>query len=230
MVTKSFERSTAPCAIRIGIPCNRRLWSAGCTSSDEHFHLEFQVKCSSAGIAFNWNGTIEGRAGTLSFAFAGQAESTFKKNRIGLCLLHPIQGCAGQPCRVRETGQSWVESEFPLFISPHQPFKNLGAISWKPAPNLEATVTFAGDVFETEDQRNWTDASFKTYCTPLDQPFPAEITTGTPVHQQITFELDRTTPSSVVVSEPSSEVILSVLREKNRFLHWVWASATSTDR
>ena len=30
-----------------------------------------------------------------------------------------------------------------------------------------------GDVFEMEDQRNWTDASFKTYCTPLRQPFPA---------------------------------------------------------
>jgi hypothetical protein len=178
------------------------------TSSEEHFHLEFQVKCSSAGIAFSWNGTIEGRAGTLSFTFTGQAESTFKKNRIGLCLLHPIQGCAGQPCRVRETGQSWLASEFPLFISPHQPFKNLGAISWKPAPNLEATVTFAGDVFETEDQRNWTDASFKTYCTPLDKPFPAEITVGTPVHQQITVELDRTTPSPVVASEPPSEVIL----------------------
>ena len=178
------------------------------TSNDEHFHLEFQVKCSSTGIVFSWNGTIEGRAGTLSFEFTGQAESTFRKNRIGLCLLHPIQGCAGQPCRVRETGQSWVESEFPLFISPHQPFKNLAAISWKPTRNLEATVSFAGDVFETEDQRNWTDASFKTYCTPLDKPFPAEITAGTPVHQQITVELDRATPSPVVASEPPSEVIL----------------------
>jgi D-apionolactonase len=178
------------------------------TSSDEHFYLQFQVKCSSAGIAFSWNGTIEGRAGTLSFAFTGQAESTFKKNRIGLCLLHPIQGCAGQPCRVRETGQSWIESEFPLFISPHQPFKNLGAISWKPAPNLEATVTFAGDVFETEDQRNWTDASFKTYSTPLDKPFPVEIAAGTPVHQQITVELDRTIQSPVLAGELRSEVIL----------------------
>jgi hypothetical protein len=178
------------------------------TSSDEHFHLEFQVKCSSAGIAFTWNGTIEGKAGTLSFEFTGQAESTFKKNRIGLCLLHPIRGCAGKPCRVRETGQSWVKSEFPLFISPHQPFKNLGAISWKPAPNLEATVTFAGDVFETEDQRNWTDASFKTYCTPLDKPFPAEMPAGTQVHQHIAVELDRTTQSPAVAGELPSEVIL----------------------
>ena len=69
-------------------------------------------------------------------------------------------------------------------------------------------MTFAGDIFETEDQRNWTDASFKTYCTPLDKPFPAEITAGTPVHQEITVELDRTASLPVVVSEPSSEVIL----------------------
>lgn len=29
---------------------------------------------------------------------------------------------------------------------------------------------FEGDVFEMEDQRNWTDASYKTYCTPWGCP------------------------------------------------------------
>ena len=35
-----------------------------------------------------------------------------------------------------------------------------------------------GDVFETEDQRNWTDASFKTYCPPLRLPFPRPFEDG----------------------------------------------------
>jgi hypothetical protein len=46
-----------------------------------------------------------------------------------------------------------------------------------------------GDVFEMEDQRNWTDASFKTYCTPLHIPYPVEIKAGTRVVQSITLRV-----------------------------------------
>ena len=31
----------------------------------------------------------------------------------------------------------------------------------------EIVIRFEGDLFEMEDQRNWTDASYKTYSTPL---------------------------------------------------------------
>jgi hypothetical protein len=59
------------------------------------------------------------------FRFAGKAKSTFKK-RIGLCLLHPFAN-ASEAVPVR--GRTMLtEAEFPLFISPHQPFKGLGAI------------------------------------------------------------------------------------------------------
>lgn len=178
------------------------------SQSDDHFCLEFQVECSSAAIEFRWNGTIEGNVGTLFFKFAGEAISTFKKNRIGLCLLHPIRECIGKRCRVRDISNTWLESEFPLFISPHQPFKNLSAISWVPVADLEATVTFAGDVFETEDQRNWTDASFKTYCTPLEKPFPATIEAGTKVIQSITLELVRNGEPPTFASNPSQETVV----------------------
>lgn len=33
-------------------------------------------------------------------------------------------------------------------------------------------IDFSGETFEMEDQRNWTDASFKTYCRPLARPAP----------------------------------------------------------
>ncbi len=176
-------------------------------TGDDFFRLEFQAECFAPEIVFRWNGTIEGKAGTLSFRFAGEAKSTFKKNRIGLCLLHPIRECAGKRCLVRETGNSWAEAEFPAFISPHQPFKGLGEMTWEPASNLEATVTFAGEVFETEDQRNWTDASFKTYCTPLERPFPAEIEAGTQVDQRITVELKRRTGQPTISNGAAQEVI-----------------------
>ena len=28
-------------------------------------------------------------------------------------------------------------------------------------------IVFGGEIFEMEDQRNWSDASYKTYCVPL---------------------------------------------------------------
>ncbi|MEO1249317.1 MAG: hypothetical protein AAFW76_05700, partial [Pseudomonadota bacterium] len=50
---------------------------------------------------------------------------------------------------------------------------------------VSVDIAFVGDVFEMEDQRNWTDASFKTYCRPLGLPFPYAIEAGTSVTQSI---------------------------------------------
>ncbi len=33
-------------------------------------------------------------------------------------------------------------------------------MAWEPAAGIEATLQFTGEIFETEDQRNWTDASY----------------------------------------------------------------------
>ena len=40
-------------------------------------------------------------------------------------------------------------------------------------------------LFEMEDQRNWTDASYKTYGTPLALPFPAEINVGHKINKAV---------------------------------------------
>ena len=54
---------------------------------------------------------------------------------------------------------------------------------------LQNVLTMRGDIFEMEDQRNWSDASFKTYCTPLALPFPVEIDAGTAVTQEVCISL-----------------------------------------
>jgi hypothetical protein len=43
--------------------------------------------------------------------------------------------------------------------------------------------------FEMEDQRNWTDASFKTYSTPLELPFPVEVAAGERIFQRVVLSL-----------------------------------------
>ena len=104
-------------------------------------------------------------------------------------LLHPMRECAGLPCRVEKVDGTVQLGEFPKYISPHQPFIDVRAISHEVAPNLHADVRFDGDIFEMEDQRNWTDASYKTYCTPLRIPYPVEIRAGTKISQSVTLTL-----------------------------------------
>jgi hypothetical protein len=51
-------------------------------------------------------------------------------------------------------------------------------------------MDFYGDIFETEDQRNWTDSSFKTYSTPLSVPYPVVVEKGTKISQCIILKMD----------------------------------------
>jgi len=153
------------------------------------FHITFGAEHRENEIHFSWQATLTGDAtGTVSFLLDGQAHTTFLKNRIGFCVLHP-DTCAGSPCRIQHADGTEESSTFPEFISPHQPFREIRSIAHEVAPQVWAEVRFEGDIFEMEDQRNWTDASFKTYCTPLRIPFPAEIAAGTRVRQSVTLRL-----------------------------------------
>ena len=72
--------------------------------SDGGFVLTFVSEHKQDDIDFVWNGELTGkRDGTLRFAFDGKALSTFLRNRIGFCVLHPMRECAGQPCVIEKT-------------------------------------------------------------------------------------------------------------------------------
>jgi hypothetical protein len=101
----------------------------------------------------------------------GAALSDFQKNRIGFCVLHPIRECAGKTATTFHSDGSMSQFIFPEQISPTQPVKNVKSMIWEAAPGIKARLDFSGDIFEMEDQRNWTDASFKTYCTPFGKAF-----------------------------------------------------------
>jgi hypothetical protein len=58
-------------------------------------------------------------------------------------------------------------------------------MAWSPASGVQAAMTFSGDIFEMEDQRNWMDASHKVYCTPLSLGFPKEVKDGDLVAQSV---------------------------------------------
>ena len=168
---------------------------------DDRFKVTFDVTCQRNDIDFRWKGTIAGSdQGEIQFTFDGEAHSTFKKNRIGFCVLHG-PSAAGQPWVLEEVDGKKSRGRFPKYISPHQPAKNLKAITHEVAEGIQARIAFEGDIFEMEDQRNWTDASFKTYCTPLEIPYPVELATGAKISQKITISIDGDIPDAASSSD-----------------------------
>nr|CAA9225625.1 hypothetical protein AVDCRST_MAG63-855 [uncultured Armatimonadetes bacterium] len=176
------------------------------------FRLSFRALCRQGEIDFSWTGTITGSAdGTVVFAFDGLAHSTFARNRIGLCVLHPVRECAGAPCTVEHTNGAVEPGAFPGPISPHQPFKDIRAIRHHVTPGgVEAEVRMEGDVFEMEDQRNWTDMSFKTYSTPLELPLPVTVQAGTRITQSVTLRLSGGVSAPAAPAPDAGEVVLTL--------------------
>lgn len=159
-------------------------------SRPDSFQISFRAEHREGDIHFVWNGRILGESdGTVIYSFDGEALSSFERMRIGLCVLHPLTECAGKPVAIEHTDGSVEEGQFPRFVSPVEPFKDIRAIRYEPAPMVQVEIRFEGEIFEMEDQRNWTDASFKTYGTPAELPRPVLIEKGTKVRQKATISL-----------------------------------------
>src|SRR5437016_10713906 len=58
----------------------------------DSFRISYEVENRQGEIDFVWKGTIIGDPeGTVHFSMDGEARSTFRRNRIGFCVLHPIR-------------------------------------------------------------------------------------------------------------------------------------------
>lgn len=145
--------------------------------------LVLGVDFAGFGCAYAGELAIVFTAASLSVTFDGVAPSGFRSNRIGLVVLHRPDD-AGRAVTIGSPGGGSAASRFPSEISPHQPFLDVASMEWE-RDGGGFRLAFSGDVFETEDQRNWTDASFKTYSTPLARPFPVEVAAGDRVHQSL---------------------------------------------
>jgi D-apionolactonase len=157
----------------------------------DSFRIVFDAVCRRGRIDYFWRGTVTGdEDGRVQYIFDGEARSDFQRNRIGICVLHPIVECAGKPVSIKHSDGSAENGVFPRDISPHQPFFDIKEISCEAAgTGINAKLEMDGDIFEMEDQRNWSDASFKTYCTPQARPKPHPVTKGDRVRQSVTLTL-----------------------------------------
>ena len=144
---------------------------------DDSFEISYHVEHNAGGLHFAWDGRITASP-TCEVKFemrAGPAQHSRPIAPASACCIRTSP--RGQPCVIEHPDGSQTQGQFPREIMPHQPFKNIRAIRHR-VGDAKARVLMEGDIFEMEDQRNWSDGSYKTYCRPLELPYPYELKEG----------------------------------------------------
>jgi len=154
------------------------------------FDVSFDVICKDSTQELHYSARIRGKSdGTLIFEGKAKAITDFVTNRTGFVVLHPLDGVAGCPVDVERVDGSKQATSFPELIDPNCAFQDLRALTHEVLPGVKVSCRMVGDAFETEDHRNWGDASFKTYVRPLAKPWPYVIKADEVTEQSVTLTL-----------------------------------------
>lgn len=182
---------------------------------DAGFEVSYSAACDEpSGSRLEFKARIVGMAdGTLEFDVTALPTGDFETARCGFCVLHPIVGLTGTPVSVEHVDGTIVETRLPDLIDPWQPFKNMRAITHSVRPGLKAECRMEGGTFEMEDQRNWSDASYKTYVRPLELPWPYMLKSGVTFRQKVILRLTGAATGEAVWSARNSDRIRVELGE-----------------
>jgi len=159
----------------------------------DEFRITFSSRHEADELCFIWKGTIGGTAdGSCSFSMDGSAVTSFPYRRIGICVLHPPGEFAGRPFSATGGGAA-ISGQLPVLVAPPGPSAGIDeplipafARLVLSGRHVSAEFSFSGDHFEIEDQRNWTDASFKSYSRlPVVSAEPEHLAAGTRLQQAV---------------------------------------------
>jgi D-apionolactonase len=165
------------------------------TQDAQKFQITLTCRHEADDLDFVWKGLIRGEAdGSCSFSMDGRATTSFPYRRIGICVLHPPEEVAGRSY-VASLGGSQFSGELPYLVAPPGPSAGVDvplvpAFDRLSIAGREVTIdfSFTGDQFEIEDQRNWTDDSFKSYSRfPAVGDAPERMAAGTRLQQTVSI-------------------------------------------
>ena len=164
------------------------------TDRGDSFAIRFSRRHTAGPVDYEWHAEIDGEPdGTISYRMRGETRSAFAYAKIGICVHHPIDGWAGQPY-TGSTPDGPVSGTLPDVIGPQIHLDDGTDLPlFEPVSDLDIThagggvvrFEFAGDLWEMEDQRNWTDASYKSASTPASLGYHHEAAAGTKFDQQV---------------------------------------------
>jgi hypothetical protein len=132
----------------------------------------------------------QGEAGALTVTYEADVPEAFRTNRTGLCVLFPgINEATGFTSKSEAGGPS-RPGEFPPEVKHTIPATDVAEVTWIALPGVQSQLTVEAEhheigpeLFEFEDQRNWTDDSFKLFVRPSRLPKPYTVPPGRIEHQ-----------------------------------------------
>jgi hypothetical protein len=164
-------------------------------------------------VDFAWQGdlTVSPDGRSLRFEFEGHALRDMELCRLGLVVLHPVEAMVGSTVTASHE-QTTEKMVIARQLAPQPIIQGLPGAMTEPFSALliqredfgTLELAFGGERFELEDQRNWGDASFKSYCTPLRLGFPRAIEENTVIRHSV--QAHYTPPASAprtVASDPA---------------------------
>jgi D-apionolactonase len=130
------------------------------------------------GDVFSWTGRLEVSADTVHFGLRGRVLRDFDSQRVGICLLHPLE-LAGRDFRT-DVGPG----TFGVAVDPSVLATGFRSLSYDVGCPVD--ITLDGPPFEMEDHRNWSDPGWKSYCPPLSGVAPRRWRADEEVVQAVT--------------------------------------------
>jgi len=171
----------------------------------------FLIRCAGhfpTAPAIDFRLDVEGtNAGVVRVSGEAVPRGDIATNRLGICVMHPM-ALAGARIDVEHVDGRSSQSTFPTLIPPWPPFMLVRAIRHEYAAGRWARCTFAGDAFEFEDQRNNSDASFKTYNRSNMMPRPYLLRAGVPIRQAVELALE--SPSARVRARRDAPIAVRI--------------------
>lgn len=163
-------------------------------------------------IWFEWTGisTIHA-SGPVRYEITGEHRNDYEYARIGLNIHHTPAVTAGASYRATGPhGETTGILPLPLTIGPQRVSEGSVVPLFPPMSDMETVCRkahlafgFEGSLFEMEDQRNWTDNSFKTYGSP-QTPGTQRARRGERLHQSIELRVLGSTARRVPEQGPTN--------------------------
>lgn len=169
--------------------CRVGEWRADRSVGGDDFVIDCEFR-SADGATLAGELIVEVRPDSIRCRARLHLQASVSVNRIGFCLLHPLSliGADIETSAAPEglTPNPHQQERLPSDVEP-QMIDSTNAIygAWGPAHEysltwlgVTATVRNFDQELELEDQRNWTDASFKAYPRSLQRPRPYPLKPG----------------------------------------------------
>jgi D-apionolactonase len=185
----------------------------------DSFAIRFTRRHKAGDLDFRWHGEIDGdSAGTIRYRMHGTALSAFPYAKIGICVHHPTAGYAGRPYR-GSTPDGQVSGTLPDAIGPQIHLGDGTDLPlFEPVSDLDLThasggvvaFEFTGDLWEMEDQRNWTDASYKSASTPARLGYHHEAAPGQQLDQHVVIRASGFPAADTTASQADGALTIAI--------------------